>query len=36
MELEDQATKDSFQAPSIKLAAEAYLRNWPRDFWDDL
>lgn len=36
MELEEQATQDSFQTQSIKVIANDYLRNWPRDFWDDL
>jgi len=36
MALEDQATDDVFRLAAIKSVADEYLRNWPRDFWDDL
>jgi len=35
MELEDQATDDSFRDETTTKIAEDYLRAWPRDFWDD-
>ncbi len=36
MELEEQATEYDFREQSIKTMAADYLRNWPRDFWDNL
>jgi predicted DNA-binding mobile mystery protein A len=36
MALEEQATQDSFQAQSIKMVSNDYLRRWPRDFWDNV
>jgi predicted DNA-binding mobile mystery protein A len=35
MELEEQATADSFRQESTRELASELLRTWPRDFWDD-
>jgi XRE family transcriptional regulator, regulator of sulfur utilization len=35
MELEEQATDNSFRNATTKKIAEDYLRTWPRDFWGD-
>ena len=35
MLLEDQATEDGHQRKKSEALAQEYLRNWPRDFWDN-
>lgn len=36
MALEEQATDSAFKEKSIKNMADEDLRNWPRNFWDNL
>ncbi len=36
MALEEQATDSNFKEQSVKNMADEDLRNWPRNFWDDL
>lgn len=35
MQLEDQATKDSFKKELVERFASKLLSDWPRDLWDD-
>ncbi len=35
MILEDQATSTRYQEENIQKLKDEYLKNWPRDFWDN-
>ena len=35
MRLEDQATSAHFQKKNVNKFKEEYLKNWPRDFWEE-
>ena len=35
MVLEDQATSNNYQKENIEKLKDEYLKNWPRDFWDE-